>query len=144
MKISVDSNVFISIHNSEKDANECKLILKAIEEEKWDCYIPVIVISEILVGYYNQKSITLADQFVLLMQKKYEIQPITINIAQKAAQYRAKFKVKLPDALIVASGENNKIDVLVSNDIKMQKKFPIMVHSVEEFVKKYKLDDLKE
>jgi len=47
MKVSLDSNVFISIHNEEPDHLECELILETIKEEDWDCTISAIVLSEI-------------------------------------------------------------------------------------------------
>ena len=137
MKISIDTNVFISIHNKERDSSSCELILNAIEKNKWNSIISVITVSEILVGYYNQRNFSKAEQFLLLIQNNYDIQSIDLHIAQLGAKFRSKFKLKLPDALILASGVYNKVDVLISNDINMQKSFPIPVVSVSKFIEKY-------
>ena len=94
---------------------------------------------EILVGYYIQQSISIADQFILLIQKNYNLQSINLEIARMGAEYRAKYNLKLPDALIIASSKYNKVEVLVSNDIKMQKTLPIKVLSVNKFIDEYKL-----
>ncbi len=137
MKISLDTNIFISINNKEPDSTSCELILTTIEKSNWQCWISVITISEMLVGYYNQKSFSQAEQFLLLIQKKYNIQPISLYIAQLGAEFRSKFKLKLPDALILASSVYNKVDVVISNDIFMQEMFPIQVVSVGKFIENF-------
>ncbi len=137
MKVSLDTNVFISIHNKEPDSSSCELILNTIEKNKWNSIISVINISEMLVGYYNQRNFSKAEQFLLLVQKNYDIQPINMHIAQLGAKFRSQFKLKLPDALILASVVYKKVDVLISNDIDMQKGFPIQVVSVSKFIEKY-------
>ena len=137
MKISLDTNVFISIHNKERDSSSCELILNTIEKNKWNTIISVISVSEMLVGYYNQQNFSKAEQFLLLVQNNYDIQPINMHIAQLGAKFRSQFKLKLPDALILASGVYKKVDVLISNDIDMQKNFPIQVVSVKKFIENY-------
>jgi len=137
MKISLDTNVFISIHNKEHDSSSCELILNTIEKNKWNTIISVITVSEMLVGYYNQKNYSKAEQFLLLVQNNYDIQPINLDIAQLGAKFRSQFKLKLPDALILASGFYKKVDFLISNDIDMQKNFPIQVVSVKKFIENY-------
>ncbi len=137
MKVSLDTNVFISIHNKEADSSSCELILNTIQKNKWNSLISVINVSEMLVGYYNQRNFSKADQFLLLVQNNYDIQPINLPIAQLGAKFRSKFKLKLPDALILASGVYKKVDVLISNDIDMQKSFPIQVVSVSKFIEQY-------
>ena len=137
MRISLDTNVFVSIHNKERDSSSCELILNTIEKNKWNSIISVISVSEMLVGYYNQRNFTKAEQFLVLIQKNYDIQPINLQIAQLGAKYRSQFKLKLPDALILASGVYKKVDILISNDIDMQKSFPIQVVSVSNFIEQY-------
>ncbi|MHA1519066.1 MAG: type II toxin-antitoxin system VapC family toxin [Promethearchaeota archaeon] len=141
MKVCIDTNVFISIQNQEPDSTSCEKILNLIEENSWQCWVSVITISEMLVGYNNQKNFSQAEQFLLLIEEKYNIQPISVQIAQVGAKFRSKFKLKLPDALILASGAHNKVGVLISNDILMQKKFPIQVLSVEKFIENYLTDE---
>jgi len=137
MKVSLDTNVFISIHIKERDSSSCELILNTIEKNKWNTIISVITVSEMLVGYYNQQNFSKAEQFLLLVQNNYDIQPINMFIAQLGAKFRSQFKLKLPDALILASGVYKKVDVLISNDIDMQKNFPIPVVSVKKFIENY-------
>ncbi|MHA1745983.1 MAG: type II toxin-antitoxin system VapC family toxin [Promethearchaeota archaeon] len=137
LKLSLDTNVFISIHNSKPDSSSCAAILKSIKANGWECWISVITISEMLVGYYNQRSFSEAEQFVLLMQKNYNIQPINLQVAQLGAQYRSKYQMKLPDALILASGMVNKVEVFVSNNIQMHQDFPIPIVSAGTFLEDY-------
>jgi len=137
LKLSLDTNVFISVHNNEKDSVSCEKILEIIEKNGWDCWISVITISEMLVGYYNQRSFSEAEQFLLLMQKNYHIQAINLQIAQLGAKFRSQYQLKLPDALILASGVVNNVEVIISNDIKMQREFPIPIVAAKHFIEKY-------
>ena len=137
LKISLDTNVFISIHNNEPDSSSCVTILEAVEKNGWECWISVITISEMLVGYYNQRSFSEAEQFVLLMQKNYNVQSINLQVAQLGAKLRSEFRLKLPDALILASGMVNNVEVIISNDIQMHQDFPIPIVSARKFLEKY-------
>ena len=137
LKLSLDTNVFISIHNDEPDSSSCAAILKSIKENGWECWISVITISEMLVGYYNQRSFSEAEQFVLLMQKNYKVQSINLQVAQLGAKLRSEFRLKLPDALILASGMVNNVEVIISNDIQMHQDFPIPIVSASTFLEDY-------
>jgi predicted nucleic acid-binding protein len=138
LKISLDTNVFISIHNNKPDSSSCVTILEVAEKNGWECWISVIAISEMLVGYYNQRSFSEAEQFVLLMQKNYNVQSINLQVAQLGAKLRSEFRLKLPEALILASGMVNNVEIIISNDIKMQQDFPIPILSASTFLEKYK------
>lgn len=137
LKISLDTNIFISIHNNEPDSSSCVTILETVEKNGWKCWISVITISEMLVGYYNQRSFSEAEQFVLLMQKNYNVQSINLQVAQLGAKLRSEFRLKLPDALILASGMVNNVEVIISNDIQMHQDFPIPIVSARKFLEKY-------
>ena len=137
MKLGLDTNIFISIKNKETFSSESKLILAAIEKNHWDCVISVIVVSEMLVGYYKLGNLSDADQFLLMAEQFYHIQPVNLEIAQLTAQYRAKYNIRLPDALIIATGVYNKVDVIISNDLPVIKKFPMIIQTPQEFVQKH-------
>ncbi len=127
MKVCVDTNLFISIRNKEADAPACKRIVRAIERRDLVACISTIVIAEMLVGFYQGEEDREADSFFTKVQKYYEILPVTIEIAKNAALIRAKSKLKLPDALILASAKSATVDVLLSKDHPLEKKDPMVL-----------------
>lgn len=134
IKIALDINIFISIHNDEDDSKYCEIILQAIDKNEWETWISIIVIAEMLVGYYHQGELSDADHFTYFIQNKFQIQDIDHIIAQLGAKIRSKHKIRLPDALIIASAIQNKVDILISNDIDM-KNSQIQIMTPQEFVK---------
>jgi predicted nucleic acid-binding protein len=122
MKICIDSNVFISVHNQEANHVECEKIFNAIEEKRHQGLLSTIVISEIAVGYYQIGEITELNLFISKCKANFEILPLSLEIAKEAAEIRAYNRIKLPDAIIIATARLHGADYLVSNDIPMTKK----------------------
>ncbi|MCF2138547.1 MAG: PIN domain-containing protein [Candidatus Lokiarchaeota archaeon] len=137
LKICIDSNVFISIHNQESNHTECEKIIDAIETNQHKGLVSVIVISELLVGYYQIGEMSELNLFLSKAKMLYELIPISLSIAQEAAELRALYQIKLPDAIILATAKLYNADYLISNDIKLIKRpyFPII--TAEDFVLKF-------
>ncbi len=135
LKLCLDSNIFIAIHNQESNHAECERIIKAIEENRHKGIISTIVITEILVGYYQIGDINEMNVFSAKIKVGYDLIPISINIAQEAAELRALSRIRLPDALILATAKISQADYLISNDIMMQKKTYMPILTVEECIK---------
>ncbi len=122
MKVSIDTNTFIAINNEEEDASFCEKIVQAIEKHELSASVSTIVIAEMLVGFYSNNDEEAAEKFLKKIKDCYEIVPISIDIAQQAAKFRADYKVKLPDALIYACALASQSDYLISNDNPLSKK----------------------
>jgi predicted nucleic acid-binding protein len=137
LRVSIDSNIFIAIKNEESNQNECELILNSIEQYHWECILSTVQVAEILVGYYQNHEDDDAEEFLSKIQHKYTIYPVDLDISKEAAQLRAEYKIKLPDALIVATAIQNAADVIISNDIPLIKKMPIKVLKSKEFIATY-------
>ncbi len=136
MKVCVDTNVFISILNKEADAPACKLIMNAIEQHALAACVSTIVISEMCVGFYQDEEDREADTFILKVKKNYEIIPVSLEIAQNAALIRAKHKIKLPDALVIASAQWASAEFLLSKDHPLENKDKIVIKP-QDFADKY-------
>lgn len=137
MKLCIDSNVFISIHNQEPNHRECERLIEAIEAKEHQGIVSVIVLSEILVGYYQIGEINEMNLFISKMKGLFELVPITLEIAQEAAELRALYTINLPDAFILATAKLNNADYYVSNDIKLLKKQYIPIITIEDYAKRF-------
>ena len=137
MKACLDTNVFIAIKNKEEHSESCEKILNAIENHRIEGAISTIVIAEILVGFYQNNEIDEADRFLNNLLLSFEIIPVDINIALKAAQVRANFGIKFPDAIIAASTIHSNSDIFITRDQPLHKKLDFEILEPESFVIKY-------
>ena len=136
LNVCVDTNLFIAISNKEEDAEICKRIVRAIESRALSACMSTIVVTEMLVGFFQKGEVSEAEKFLTNAQYFYEILPVTLNIAQIAARIRAENKIKLPDAILLATAKCASSDFLLSKDHPLQKKDPIIL-SPQEFARKY-------
>ena len=137
MKVCLDTNVFIAVKNKEEDFEFCIKILDAIEEKYIEGSISTIVIAEVLVGFYIKNEKIEANRFLNSAILHFDIIPVNIDITQKAAQIRARYGIKLPDAIITASTINSNSDYFITFNRTMLKKLEIQVLSPMDFVKNH-------
>lgn len=137
MKICLDTNIFISIKNKEGDAMFCEIILDAIDEKSITAAVSTIVIAEVLVGFYKNNEIKEADRFLSTAMLKYEIMPVNIEISKKAAEIRGSSKIKLPDALIIASVVISRAEIFVTKNISLEKRNEFQILDPKNFVENY-------
>ncbi len=78
----------------------------------------MISLAEVLVKpkSVGNKGLETAYQDVLLHSRNLTIVSIDAAVAERAAELRSRYKIKLPDALQVASALENGCDVFLSND----------------------------
>ena len=137
LRISLDTNIFLAIKNKEDSSPFCEKILNAVEEKKFTGVLSTVVISEVLVGFYQNNEIWEADEFSQNITAYYKIIPISLEVSQKGAKIRAKYNIKLPDALIVASLNLSETKILITSDKVLNKCTEIMIMTPEKFVEKY-------
>jgi predicted nucleic acid-binding protein len=87
--------------------------------------ISTVTVAEILTGFYmagDSKKTAKAKKLLNdLTLNSFEIVPVTFEIADLAANLRAKRGGRLPDALIVATALNQSSDVIYSQDKDLQR-----------------------
>ncbi len=137
MRVSLDTNVFLSVKNKEDGYEYCEKIINFIEDKQIDGILSTIVLIEVLVGFYQNSEKDEADRFSSSAMLSYDIIPVNLDIAQKAAQIRAQHNIKLPDAIISASAINSKSEFFITNDRTLLKKLNIKKITPKDFVKKY-------
>lgn len=137
MKICLDSNVFIAIHNQEQNQLAAEKIIEAIERHQHEGIISMSVMTELMVGYYQIGEIQEMHTFLAKSKLLFNLVPVSLEISQEAAELRAFYSIKLPDALILATAKLLNADILISNDIEMKKKSYLKILTIEDFVKNY-------
>lgn len=137
MKVCLDTNVFISVKNKEQDSSYCEQILDAIDDDRIQAAISTIILTEVLVGFYQNNETHEVERFLNHAVSKYEIIPVTIEISKIAALLRGTMQIKLPDALISATATFSNADFLITNNIPLIKKIKYQVINPQKFAETF-------
>ena len=140
--VAIDTNVFIDVKNKEPSYSFSKQVLDWIDEGRVKGVVSTVVIAEMCAGYYETKELEEKDDFLthLLSSPNYEVVEVSARVADEAGRIRAVTGLKLPDALIVASGLKRRGEQLVTNDVSLKRaKEFIDVLTAKEFVEKVEM-----
>ena len=137
MKVSLDTNIFIAVKNKEPGYEYCERIIDSVEENQIEGVMSTIVLAEVLVGFYQNAEKAEANLFASSALLNYDLIAVTHDVANKSAQIRVEYNMKLPDALITASTIFSGSDFFITNDKTFHKKLKIQKITPREFVEKY-------
>ncbi|MHA1584919.1 MAG: type II toxin-antitoxin system VapC family toxin [Promethearchaeota archaeon] len=148
MKIGIDTNIFLAIRNKEPNYLNCKKIIDIIQLKqynsdgniKYEGILSTIVVAEILVGFYKKKQFMQSKDLINNLVNIYKIIPVTLEISNGAAKLRGELGIKLPDAIIAMTNQQEKVDIFITNDYELKKKLSFDVLTPNLFVKQYLTD----
>ncbi len=126
MKTALDTNILIYyLEGIEPEASKVGKILDGFMKSENEGLISTITVAEILTGFYLADDISRAAKVKKLLNdltlNSFKIVPVTFEIADVAANFRAKKGGRLPDALILATAFNQKADLIYSQDKDLQR-----------------------
>lgn len=137
MKVNLDTNIFIAVKNKESNFEYSKQILDRIEDKTLNAVISTVVFMEVLVGFYQNNEKDEANSFSNKILLNYDLITVDPEIAIEAAKIRAKFGIKLPDAIIAASTLLSECDYFITNDKPLLEKLDIKKITPKKFVEKF-------
>jgi predicted nucleic acid-binding protein len=126
MRIALDTNILIYfIEGIEPQASKAQKILDSIMKGQNEGVISTITVAEILTGFYlagnAEKAATVKKLLNDWTLNGFKIVPVTLEIADLAAQLRGEKGGKLPDAIIIATALNQEVNVVYSYDKDLQR-----------------------
>lgn len=125
MKICLDTNVLIYfLEGIEPQASKVERLFTGFMKGQHEGLVSTVTVAEVLTGAYKSsenKAIKVKKLLDDLMLNSFKIVPVTFEIADLAANLRAKRSARLPDALIVATALCQKADCLYSEDKDLQR-----------------------
>ena len=82
----------------------------------------VITLSEVLVMPLREGNTKLAKQYenILMSAENIDIYEINIQIAKESALLRAKYTIKTPDAIQLATAQYCSVDYFLTNDLRLK------------------------
>lgn len=126
MKICLDTNLLIYfVEGVEPQASKVEQLLGRFMKAQDEGVISTVTVAEVLTGFYLAGDAAKAQTAKKLLNdltlNSLKIVPVTFEIADLAADLRAKRGGKLPDALIVATAINQNTDIVYSQDKDLQR-----------------------
>jgi len=107
----------------------------AIDNGEFSLISSSITLLEVLVKPIKSNEIDIVESYKNILTKSAGIEIIKINIpiAIKAAEIRAKYNLKTPDAIQVATAIENRADYFFTNDEKLKVVDEITVICLKDF-----------
>jgi predicted nucleic acid-binding protein len=117
--IGLDTNVFIYfLEYHPRYGAWCASLFNRIEQGKNPAVTSTITLLELLVQPYRDQKEGLAQKIFALTSTypKLEWVPVTMNVADRAAELRARYRLSTPDAIQVATAIGHKATRFYGND----------------------------
>lgn len=134
-RIGLDTNVLIYyIEEHPVLMEKVELFINKIEDGKAIGITSYVTLLELLVKPIQEGRFDLVDQYRTILSSKLEMVPLNEIVSIKAAELRAKYGFRTPDAIQLASVISRKGDVFVTNDKGLKKVTEIRVMVLEDIV----------
>lgn len=120
----LDTSIFLNAKNTNEPYSTHSLqILDAVEDGSIQGIISVISIAELCTGYYSQGDKRGKEELLahLISTKSFVIAGLDVEISDAAAKIRADTGLRLPDAIIIATGLAKGAQYLVTHDKEFKK-----------------------
>jgi len=122
--VGIDTVAFIyHFEENEKYLPFTNVLFEMIENGKVRAVTSTITLMEILVKPKRDGNQKAANEYKFILQTfpNLEIRNIDAEVAERAAEIRAKYGVRPPDALQVAASLINNAEALITNDRELKK-----------------------
>lgn len=114
--------------------NILKLIFEDNDNGKFSFITSSITLHEVLVKPLRDGKIAIADFYkkILLTAPGIEILELSVEIAEQAALLRAKYNLKTPDAIQLATAIQSKCDFCLTHDKRLTQVKEILVITLDD------------
>ena len=118
-RIGIDTNVFIYfLEDHSRYAPWCASLFDLIEHGRNPAVTSTITLLELLVQPYREQKEELTQKIFALTgtYPKLDWVPVTMGIADRAAELRARYRLSTPDSIQLATAVNHKATCFYGND----------------------------
>ena len=116
-QIGLDTNVLIYyIEEHPVFLKKVEPIIDRIAEGKATGITSYVTLLELLVKPIKEKRFDLVEQYKEILTSELDMVPLDESVSLKAAELRAKYGIKTPDAIQLASVISKNGEVFITND----------------------------
>lgn len=116
-QIGLDTNVLIYyIEEHPVFLKKVEPIIDRIVEGKATGITSYVTLLELLVKPIKEKRFDLVEQYKEILTNELDMVPLDESVSLKAAELRAKYGIKTPDAIQLASVISKNGEVFITND----------------------------
>lgn len=131
-KLALDTAPIIYFVEKHPDyLQKMRYVFQRIDIGQIIAYSTVITLTEVLHFPIQQNATQLIKDYEDILQnsKNFQLIPIDTSIARIAANLRAKYRLKTPDALQIATALETKSDAFLTNDFQLKRvqELPIII-----------------
>ena len=90
-------------------------LFEAAEQGRLQLALTTVTVAEVLAGPFKAKQTALAKRYEKALNR-YQVMPLSAQVAALAAQLRVQYRLKLPDAVQLASALDLGAAALVTHD----------------------------
>lgn len=125
---TVSFDTMLLIYFSDKNSHYFDLVyhlMMQAEIGKIECFVSIMVYLETLTSFYKTGDLTGIKtlQKIFILYSNIHFDEVDKKVTDKSAELRAKYNLKSPDAIILATAILNKARLFITNDIKIKQKF---------------------
>jgi predicted nucleic acid-binding protein len=112
-------------------------VFSLVERHALRAVTSTVTLAEILTKPFADKNFSLADEikFTLKSYSSLSVAPIDEKLGEVAALIRARYTIRLPDALQVAAAVHGEATLFVTNDKRVKKCDAFEVLVLSDFIK---------
>ncbi len=141
LTVGIDTNIFIYFIEGceEPYASESSNVIELIIKGNFNSIFSTLSLTEFLVFPLKENDKELYNSYLSFFGNfpNSKIVSLDEEIAIEAAKLRAKYNIRTPDSIHLATSITNQVNVFITNDLNLKKVKEISVLSPKEFVKKY-------
>ncbi len=119
-RIGLDTNVIIYyIEEHPVFLEKVEPLIDRIVEGKAIGITSYVTLLELLVKPIKEERFDLVELYKTILMTQLEMVPLDESVSLKAAELRAKYGIKTPDAIQLASVISKNGDVFITNDVRL-------------------------
>jgi len=122
--VVLDTNIFLNVKNKEEPyCRYSRQVLDAVDDGRIQAVVSVVTVAELCAGYYAAGDENGKQELImhLASSKAFTIMELDLKLAEAAGRIRAETGLRLPDAIIVASGRARRAEYIITHDEEFRK-----------------------
>jgi predicted nucleic acid-binding protein len=134
--IAIDTNLFVYLMEKHPEYLEnVSVIFRMIESGNCSGITSVLAVSEILTKPLKDNNKILVSKYKIFINTfpNLIVRNMDYKIALRTAKIRAKYGLKTPDAIFVATAIEEKAGLFITNDIKLRKVSEINILVLDDY-----------